>query len=126
MLWNFPTHGFLDPTPPPPPPTPLKRVQKYFYITSNCVKLKQHDIPPHYLTQLCCCTICDARTACSKLPLLFFYCTVNSFLTVNSLPTVNSVMHALGKTSPHYLMQLHCCNPFDGQSMCVELYLLFQ
>ena len=38
---------------------------------------------------------CDARTLCGELRLLFFYCTVNSFLTMNSLPTVNSVTHAL-------------------------------
>ena len=77
--------------------------------TSNHVKLHHYDIPPSYLMQLCCCTLCGAFTACGKLCSLFFYCNVNSLLTmkcgelhylffyctVNFFWTMNSMKHSL-------------------------------
>ena len=63
--------------------------------TVNSVTNALQKSSPGYLMQLCCCTLCDAPTACGELCSLFFYCTVNSFPTVNSLPTVNSVVHPL-------------------------------
>ena len=80
---------------------------------------------PGYLTQLRCCTLCDARTSCGELRSLFFCCTVNSFPTVYSLLTVNSVTHTLWKTSPHYLTQLRCCTLCDARTSCGELRSLF-
>ena len=56
---------------------------------------------PCYLTQLCCCTQCDAHTLCGELCSLFFYC----YCTVNSVMTVNSVKHTLN-------IVLHTCESF--------------
>ena len=59
------------------------------FLTMNSMTHTLWKTLPHYLTLLCCCTLCDARTNCGKGRLLFFYCTLNSF------PTMNSVTHAL-------------------------------
>ena len=74
---------------------------------------------PRYLTQLCCCTLCDACTLFGELFSLFFFCTMNSF------PTVNSVMHTLKKFSPCYLTQLCCCTLCDAHTACGKLCLFF-
>ena len=93
--------------------------------TVNSVTHALWKTSPRYLTQLRCCTPCDARTSCGELCSLFFYCIVNSFPTVISLLTMNSVAHALWKTSPLYLTQLRCCTLCDTRTSCGELCSLF-
>ena len=54
---------------------------------------------------------CDTRSACWKLCLLFFYCTMNSFQTVNSFPTVNSFLAMNPMTHALWLCPA-CCKLF--------------